>query len=137
MGKLLTAIFLFVIFLQGSFVSLPLVVPFLVITYVFSRDSVIFFLAFLAGILLDILLVRDLGFLSIFFVIMIFLITVYERKFEIESKRFIASTTFLGSVVYLLLIGAQNIVIQSFIVSSVIFLFLLLTFKRNKKSYIT
>lgn len=103
--------------LQATITTLPLVLCLLLVWYILKKDPLVFFLAFVFGILVDLMLVRDIGFSSIFFMVFLFVVFLYERKFEVETPLFVFSSSFLGSSAYLWLSGHGNIILQSFILS--------------------
>ena len=110
---------IFAIILEGTATTFPLVLLLLLIFYIVKRDLWIFFAAFIAGIFLDVISVRTLGESSIFFILFLFVIALYEGKFEIQTLPFVAIASFLGSLTYLLLFG-YNFVLQQALVSSLL-----------------
>src|SRR5258706_10781636 len=88
------------IFLEGTVTTLPLVLIYLLCLTIWKRDAVVFPIAFVGGLLLDILVVRAIGVSSLFFVIFVFLALLYQRKYEINSYPFVAFASFLGSIVF-------------------------------------
>lgn len=117
---LLSVIFLLAIILEGSFISIPFVLLFLLFLALRNRQSWIFFFAFFSGIFLDSLFLRNFGATSIFFLIFIFAVTLYERKFEIKSLSFVVIASFVGTFIYFSLFGnffvIQKALFTSFIV---------------------
>ena len=99
--------------LESGVTTLPLTLLILVFAGVVTRSNNIFFLAFFAGLALDFLSFRTIGISSIYFVSFVFLIFLYQKKFEIQTLRFIIIFSFLGSLFYLILIGINNFFIQS------------------------
>jgi rod shape-determining protein MreD len=91
--------------LEGTVTTLPLVLIVLLCLTIQRRDASIFPLAFFAGIFLDILTVHIIGVSSIFFTVMVFLILLYQRKYEINSYPFVAAAACLGSFVFLRMMG--------------------------------
>lgn len=115
------------IFLEGSVISLPLVLVFLLCLAIWKRDGIAFPIAFAAGLLLDILVVRTIGMSSLFFVVFVFLIFLYQRKYEINSYPFVAFAAFFGSIVFLLIFGYRGWFWQSLIsslIASILFMIL-------------
>lgn len=88
------------ILLQGSIFAFPLVLMVLTLLYCSYRTEWIFLVAFASGILLDIFLVRPVGITSSFFLIFLFLIFLYQKKFEVTSPYFVFLSLFLGSFAY-------------------------------------
>jgi len=99
--------------LESSITTLPLTLLILVFAGVVTRSNNIFLLAFFAGLALDFLSFRTIGISSIYFVSFVFLIFLYQKKFEIQTLHFIIIFSFLGSLFYLILTGINNFFIQS------------------------
>ncbi|MEK7534705.1 MAG: hypothetical protein AAB600_05270 [Patescibacteria group bacterium] len=107
----------FAILFEATITSIPIVLDVLLVFYILKRKSGIFITAFILGIILDVFMVRTLGLTSIFFIAFIFVVFLYERKFEIVTYPFVFFASFLGSLISLLLFG-YNYLIQQAIVSS-------------------
>lgn len=103
--------FLFSIAVSGI-TTIPLPITFLAVCAVVLRKSWVFFAAFGLGLFLDLILVRSLGYTSLIFTIFIFIIRLYERKFETRTVTFVFISTFLGSLIYLLIFGYNNVLTQ-------------------------
>lgn len=92
------------VILQGTVTSLPLVLLCLILLAVKTRTSDVFLIAFLSGLILDIMLVHPIGESSIFFLTVLLVIFLYERKYELSSLVFILSVTgvmtFLSSFLF-------------------------------------
>lgn len=114
-----TIIFLLSLFLESSVTTLPLVFLTLLCLAVLTSKEWIFVIAFIAGVLLDALSFRTLGQSSLYFILYIFLVFLYERKFEISTKYFIFIASFLGSFGFLIIFSYNNPVLQS-LMSSII-----------------
>jgi cell shape-determining protein MreD len=133
-----TIIFLLSLVLESSVTSLPLVFLILLCLAVLARKEWIFVLAFIAGIVLDALSFRALGQSSLYFIGYIFLVFLYEKKFEIATKYFIFIASFLGSFGFLIIFSYGNVVLQSLISSiiGVIIFSILFRFHKNvEKKY--
>lgn len=114
MSKLFFSLLIIVaIFLEGIITSIPIVSLVLLIFYILKRTSSIFFLAFILGISLDVLSVRILGSSSAFFIAFIFIVFLYERKFEIATYPFVFFSSFLGGFLYLWIFGYNHVLEQS------------------------
>lgn len=131
---LLSVFFIAAIFLEGSVTVLPLVLICLLGLTIFKRKAVVFLIAFLVGIILDILIVRVLGSTSIFFLIFIFLILLYQRKYEINSYPFVAVATFLGSLVFLFVFNRGNLFLDPVFSAVIALVFFALLRFIDKKS---
>ena len=108
------ALLLIALFLESSVVSLPLVLLVLISFTVIYRNYPVFILAFIFGIILDVLTFKTVGMSSLFFTIVIFLILIYEKKFEIKTNYFIILASFLASFFFLLIFKNSNLILQSF-----------------------
>lgn len=98
---ILAALFLLILaILEGSVISFPFVFLFLIFFSLRNRTPWVFIFAFLGGILLDSFYLRTIGFTSVFFLIFIFGVLLYERKFEIGSSFFLFASVLLGSFLY-------------------------------------
>ncbi len=122
------------LFFEISATTLPLIVGVLILLVVIFRKSWVLVSAFLTGLVFDILTLRTIGTASAFLTVMIFLIFLYENKFETESPLFVFVSTFLFSILFLIFLGFGNVFLQAFIVSSVCTLsfWLLLSARRGK-----
>ena len=88
------------LFLQASIITTPISLLILIVFYCFYQDEWIFFAAFLSGVILDIVLVQYVGITSGYFLICIFLISLYQRKFEVSSYYFLSLYIFFSTVFY-------------------------------------
>lgn len=113
------------VFLEAAWITLPITLCLLLVFYIMKKDSTVFFMAFIAGILLDLARVGSLGQSSIFFLTCLFIVFLYEKKFEIKTYAFVFFSSFLGSFVYLFLGGYNDIFLQSLVaafLASIVFL---------------
>ncbi len=128
-----TIVFLLSVFLESSVTTLPLVFVTLLCLAVLVRKEWIFAIAFIAGMVLDALSFRVLGQSSLYFSVYIFLVFLYQKKFEIATKYFIFIASFLGSFGFLLLFSYGNAVLQS-LISSIIGVLMFSIFSRFHKN---
>lgn len=123
-----TIIFLLSFFLESSVTTLPLVFVTLLCLAVLVRKEWIFAVAFIAGVFLDALSFRVLGQTSLYFTVFVFLVFLYQKKFEIATKYFVFIASFLGSFGYLIIFSHGNMMvlqaISSAIIGTIIFSFL-------------
>ncbi|HVA97011.1 MAG TPA: hypothetical protein VND99_05125 [Candidatus Acidoferrales bacterium] len=77
------------------------------------RNPFVFSLAFLTGVLLDAFALRPIGGTSIFFLVSILLVLLYQRKYEINTYPFVFIASFIGSIVYLIVFGYQAVIVQA------------------------
>ena len=112
--------------------TIPLSIPLLIVCSVIFRRPSIFFIAFALGLLLDLFLLRPLGQTGLFFIFAILTVFLYERKFETQTLTFVFISSFLGSLIYLIVFGYDGVLIQSFvnaIIGVLLFKFLISNFK--------
>ncbi len=106
--------FFFIIFLlllgivlEGSVTVLPLGMLSLLFLVIFGYGKQALFAAFIAGILLDVFLLRMSGLSGTFFIMFVFVMILYQRKFEINSYQFVLFSSFFGSLIYLYLFDTR------------------------------
>lgn len=104
---------LFSVLLESSLTTLPLVLLTILIGAVILKRNELIGLAFGAGLILDMLTLKPLGFSSLALVLFVFIIYLYRRKFEIENLIFVLVFSFLGSLIYLLISGTGLAVFES------------------------
>lgn len=105
------------LFLQGSLFSFPLIFVFLINFAVKEKKVIIFPLAFFLGLILDSFYLRTLGTTSTFFLIFLFALFSYAKKFEIDNISFTFISSFLGSMVLFLILKDSGIILRSFLVA--------------------
>jgi cell shape-determining protein MreD len=134
MQKLLVGLVVIALILEGSLTSMPLVLLSLLLFRVVMRGNNGFLLAFLAGIILDVFLLRPLGQTSVYFLVVLFIIGMYEKKFEINSLPFITLATLVTSYLYLIIFPAPGSFIQAISLTCLAgFLYVILRLKKPKK----
>ncbi len=106
-------------FLQASVTTLPLVLLFFLNAAVITKKTWVFPAAFLAGAVLDILLLNPLGKTSLFLVIFLFIILLYDKKFDIQTFPFIFLASFMGSFVYFIAFQISNVFAQALISTAI------------------
>ncbi len=123
------------IIIESTFSFLPLTLLIIIFSSIVIRKNDIFILAFFSGLFLDIFSLRTLGISSLIFVLITFLIFLYQKKFELETTHFIFMASLVGSFLYLFFTGSSNVVLGA-IISSIISSVSFLAFaKTRKKSY--
>lgn len=124
--------------LESSLTTIPLVFVVLLCLTVVYKENFLFILAFIFGVLLDILSFNTIGVSSTFFVASIFLVLIYQKKFEITTYPFVLIASFLGSFSFLFLLGFSDLRIFQSLISSFLgvslFHFLRKSIKRTKIS---
>lgn len=99
---------------ETTFFSLPFVLLAILFLAVIFKERWIFFVAFFAGIFLDMLSFRTSGISSLFFTLMLGIVFLYERKFEIQSIPFLFFFSFLSVLVYGFLFSSAHIFLGAF-----------------------
>lgn len=134
MQRIIIGLILAALMLEGSLTSLPLVLSALIIFRAIIKSDLIYLLAFVSGIFLDIFLVRHLGQTSIIFLVIFFLTSLYEKKFEVDSLLFVTIATCLTSFFYLSIYTTPDRLAQvgvMMILSG--FFYTVLSFKKHKE----
>ena len=124
-------------YLEGTLTTVPLVLAIAIPYAVSTREESIFFAVFLSGIFLDLLSGQTIGFSSFYFLCSIFALLLYQRKYEIASYPFIALSTAVLSVLYLLIFVHTYILLQTFtsvVIAGGWFMLLVLTQSRLRVS---
>lgn len=125
--------------LLSTITTIPFYIGLLAIVAVIYKKAWVFFLALGLGLFLDLISIRSLGHTGLVLTIFVFLLFLYERKFETQTVTFVFISTFLGSIFYLWLFGYSNIILQSLVcavVSILLFKFLISNFKFKMNSEI-
>lgn len=100
------------IFLESTLIHLPLTLIVLLIFLIRLGRSWILIFALFSGILLDVLFLRPIGQTSIFLSLFLFLVLLYEQKYELKTIVFAVLTAGIGSGIYLFLFGSVNFIFQ-------------------------
>lgn len=101
------------VFLQGTVTTLPLTLIVLLCFLIAKRSRIVFYSAFFAGLLLDVFTLQPLGYSTAFFLIFLYLILLYEKKYEINSYPFVIVSVFLASILFGFTFGSPNIFIDA------------------------
>ena len=123
---------LFVIIISGI-TTIPFPIGLLAIATVLSKKPWVFFLALGLGLFLDLISIRALGYTSLALTIFVFILFLYEKKFETRTSTFVFISTFLGSAIYLIIFGYQQIFLQSLVNSLLAVLIFKIIQKSNSK----
>lgn len=123
-------ILLSVIF-EASVTSIPLTLAALVLFSFFLKKESSFVLAFLSGILLDILSFQTIGTSSVFFLFSTFVVYLYQTKIE-QSSIFVFIASFISGILYLFIVKG-NFSIFAPLISSIL-AFLLFSATNLKKA---
>ena len=112
------------VIIEGSITPVPLTLITLLCLTIIRRDTSVFIAAFIAGIFLDIFALRQVGGTSLFFITFVFLILLYQRKYEIYSYPFVLAGTFIGASLFLSVFRYANVLPQAGLsVAAAFFLF--------------
>ena len=124
------------ILMEATVTTIPLTLLIILTAAIIFRTNEVFILAFISGLFLDILTLYSLGWSSMYFIILVFVIFLYQKKFEIETLHFVIASSLLASFGYLLIQGSDYFVLQSTavcIIASVSFLIYTATNKKAAK----
>lgn len=130
MKFLVSILLLITLILEVSLTTIPLIFLILLVSTVILKENWIFLFAFVFGILFDLISFKTIGISSVYFVIFIFLVLIYQKKFEISTIYFVFASSFLGSFGFLFVLGYNNSILLQAFVSSLIGVFIFITFKR-------
>lgn len=100
---LFAVIFIFALVVEGALSTIPLTFIVLLTFLILKRQMFIFYLAFISGIFLDLMSVREVGITSAYFLTVFLAVLLYESKFETRTLPFVALASFLGSLGFLFL----------------------------------
>lgn len=124
-------VFITAVILEGALTSLPLVLIFLLCLMVMKKEEWIFGLALVSGIILDIFSLQEIGTTSVLLILFVFLILLYERKYEIATIPFVAGASLVGSFIYLTLLGKMSILESMTSCIFAVIVFILYTYLRR------
>jgi rod shape-determining protein MreD len=116
--------------LEISITTIPFIFLVLLCLTVVLRENWLFLLAFIFGLLFDLLSFKTLGVSSAFLTAFMFLVLLYQSKFEITTGYFVLIASFIGSLLFLLLQEYTQFILIQALVSSII---ALLLFKSTQK----
>ncbi len=100
--------------------TLPLIIVLILLMYLFYRDFSVLFLAFIFGLFLDIQGAGHIGVSSIFLLLFIFIVSLYERKYEIATLPFVFFVSFIGSFLFLEISGDSDYLLIESLANSII-----------------
>jgi cell shape-determining protein MreD len=134
MKFLAIALLLLALVLEVSLITIPFIFLVLLCLMVLLKENWLFILAFIFGLLFDLLSFKTIGVSSSFLVIFLFLVLLYQSKFEITTGYFVLIAAFLGSFLFLFLQGYMHLIIVQAVASSIIGLLLFKTMQKLSKS---
>lgn len=136
---ILSFILLIAVITEATFTTVPIVFLLLINLLILEKKSWVFTAAFFSGLMLDILTLRFLGSTSLFLVTFLFVISLYERKFETASPYFVLFASFTGTFVYLIIfnirLALSQAILSAFIGSFIFYVMMLLRAKEQELSY--
>lgn len=107
----------FSILFEATVTTLPLVLVILLCIAIFYQKMWVFPLGLLSGLLLDSLSFRIPGETSLFFLVFLYIIFLYEKKFEIQSLPFVIFTSGIGALGFLIIFHFSFIIQQTIIIT--------------------
>jgi cell shape-determining protein MreD len=119
--------------LEISITTIPFVFLVLLCLTVVLRENWLFLLAFIFGLLFDLLSFKTLGVSGVFLTAFMFLVLLYQSKFEITTGYFVLIASFVGSLLFLLLQGYTQVILIQALVSSIIALLLFKSIQKFNK----
>lgn len=119
--------------LEVSITTLPFIFLVLLCLTVILRVNWLFLLAFIFGLLFDAASFKTIGTSSAFLVIVLFLVLLYQSKFEITTGYFVLISSFVGSLLFLFLQGYVQFIFVQAAVSSIIALLLFKSIQKLNK----
>ncbi|OGH10270.1 MAG: hypothetical protein A2152_01680 [Candidatus Levybacteria bacterium RBG_16_35_6] len=126
------------VLIEATFTTVPIVLLLLISFLVLEKKSWVFSAAFFSGLALDILSLRFLGSTSLYFIIVLFIINLYERRFETANIYFVLFASFIGSFFYLTVFDIRfafpQALFSAFLGSLIFFLISILS-KKEKLGY--
>ena len=123
----------FSILLQVAISSTPIFIPIILVYFIFSKNPISFAIAFLTGIFIDSFLLNPIGISSLYFCLLLFVVSLYSKKFEIQTPLFILLSTFLGSAIYVVILSGSLPFIKAFICTFIALIFYyLISWSKNK-----
>jgi len=114
---LIIFVLIFSLFLETTFINLPFVLIIIFLFAVTYKGEWIFPFAVIGGVFLDILSFKTVGLSSLFFMLMLGVVFLYQRKYEIQSPQFIVIFSFVSVFVYQIIFKNQYIFWGAFLTS--------------------
>jgi len=120
---ILIPIFIFTL-LQGSFLSLNLVLMTILVFTAFNSSRQSLWVAFTSGLLLDLAQGTIFGLSSLLFLVLAFLLLLYSKRFEPTHLFFLPFFVFFNALLYSLVIWQQIYLLSSLVLFSLTILVL-------------
>ena len=106
------------LFLQITSTFLPLTFIILLVWSIETDSITPFILAFFAGCLLDIFLLRIVGTTALYYLAVLLLVFLYERKFEVRSIQFVFFLSLVSTLFYFFIFHGSFQIVESLICSA-------------------
>ena len=106
--------------LQALVTTLPLVILFFLNAAVVTKETWIFPASFFAGLVLDALLLNPMGTTSLFLAIFLFIVLLYDKKYDIQTFPFVFLASFTGSLIYFVAVSHVPNIFTQAIISAII-----------------
>lgn len=123
--------------LEGTLISIPLLVAAVVATSVIYRNAWYIAGVFLIGIIYDMMTMQNTGQTSVFLLVVIALSELYQRKFETRTFLFVTIATIVSVSIYILIFGSYAFFIQLLVATGfsalIYYIFLKLGILRKEK----
>jgi len=104
---------LIILAIESALTSLPLLLIIVGVLAVLYKETWVAALAFFGGLLLDVTKLQPLGSTSLFLVCWLFLILLYERKYEVDSIPFVAISSFFGTLLYMWIFEGSGLLMHA------------------------
>ena len=101
--------------LETSAFSMPFLIIGLIAVTVVFKNYISFLFALVFGIMLDVLTFKTIGISSFLFIILVFIIFSYQKKFEITTNYFVIFASFLAGLIFSFIFGLNHIIFQSIV----------------------
>jgi rod shape-determining protein MreD len=127
------AFLLLALFFEVSLTTIPFILLVLLCLTVIFKQNWLFAAAFILGLLFDILSFKTIGISSAFLCVFLFLVLLYQSKFEITTGYFVLISSFLGSILFLFIQGYTHMILIQAVTSSIIALSIFEILKKVSK----
>ena len=114
-NSILVLVFLILGALEATVFPLPLSLPLFIALVVHNKGEMMYPVAVVLGVYLDIMLLRPIGVTSVFFLGVTFLCFLYQRKYEVVTLPFVLLSSFFFSLCYLLTFHSSHIFLKSIV----------------------
>jgi len=131
---ILCLLLLIAVLIEATLTTIPVVFLLLINFLILEKKSWVFAAGFFSGLMLDIFSLRFLGSTSLFFVTFLFVISLYERKFETTNPYFVLFASFIGTLIYLIIFNIRLVIPQAILSALIgVFIFYVMMLLRAKE----